>query len=271
MSELLQIEFIDDHFTVDKSAEYQLLVRRGVHRSQMAIFNQQNQLLLLLSWKKGKPEERVNQLLSLTYHSKIISVETKQKALIPNNLYNSSQEIYYLNAFSLDKENHFLHTDDVKGFDAKCIYGVSLKEQQQLLSDFSDFTVKSISTVILNTLARVTPEYKDYLSINFDDGYTDFTYISDGKLIYHHSHPSQNADEFNYFLLAIVQEYGIDFSNVSMIVSGQIEPDDTNYQRLRKYSDQLSFLDLSGIIDCRNFNILKKSYQKLALFGLLCG
>ncbi|MGK9125449.1 DUF3822 family protein [Olivibacter sp. SA151] len=270
MSELLQIEFIDDNFTVDKSEDYQLLVRQGNHRSQMAIFSQQNRLLLLLSWQKDVREERVDQLLHLAYQSKVLSIDTNYKMLIPNELYNPSQEVYYLNAFFLDKENHSLLSSYIKPFAAQCIYGISKEEQRQLLLNFPDFMIQSGSTAILSALAAIASDHKNYLSINFGEGYADFSYISDGKLIYHHMQPSQDADEFNYFLLAIAQEYNINLSSISIIISGQIEVDDPTYQRLKKYSNQLSFLDLSGVMECSNFNVLKKGYQKLSLFGLLC-
>lgn len=270
MSELLQIEFIDDNFTVEKSEEYQLLVRQGEHRSQMAILSKKNRLLLSLSWQRDLKEERVDQLLQLKYESKILSLETNHKLLVPNELHNPSQEIYYLNALSLEKENHLLLSDYIKSFDAQCIYGVSKEDRNQLLSDFPDFTIKSSSTAILCALASFTSMHKKYLSINIEDESTDFSYVLNEKLIYHHTQPSQHTDELNYFLLAIAQEYEIDLSSISIIVSGQIELDDPNYQRLKKYNKQLSFLDLSSLIDCSNFNLLKKAYQKLSLFGLLC-
>lgn len=270
MSELLQIEFIDDNFTVDKSEEYQLLVRKEEERFQMAICSRENHLLLLLSWHKSAEEERIHQLLSLRYHSKTITIETKNRTLIPNELYATSQDIYYLNFFSLDRGSYSILADQVKGYDTKCVYSISIAEQRQLLSDFPDFVIKSDSTIVLSALAALSSKSKDILSVNVENGYTHFSYISNGKLLYHHAQPSQHVDEFNYFLLAITQEYNIDLAGISIVISGQVEVDDPVYKRLKKYNDQISFFDLSGIIECNNFNLLKKSYQKLSLFGLLC-
>lgn len=270
MSDLLKIEFIDDSFTVDKSEEYQLLIHEGSVGYQMAIFTQENQLLLFLSWQKNVSEERVNHLLSLTYQSKKIALKNNNITLIPSSLYSPSQHIYYLNMLGLNKETHTLLVDHTANLTSNSIYAITNDELAALNKNFPDFTTFAKNTTILSALQQLTQDTASYLAINFDHDYTDFTYFNKGELNYHHTQFCQNADEFNYFLLAVAKEFQLDFSTIPILISGIADESHPYYERLRKYSKQLRFLELSALFTCNNYTALKKASYSLPLLGLLC-
>jgi|GEM_PF-1100594 len=270
MSELLKIEFIDDSFTVDKSEEYQLLIREGSIGYQMAIFTRENHLLLFLSWQKNTSEERVNHLLGLTYQSKKMVLNNNNIILIPSGLYNSSQHIYYLNLLGLNKETHTLLADNPANLTSHSLYAIAKDEMTSLNKDFPDFTIFAKNTTVLSALQQLQQEAASYLAINFDNDGADFTYFNQGKLNYHQTQPCQNADEFNYFLLAIAKEFQLDFSEIPVLISGAIEENHPYYERLSKYSEHLHFLELSTLFTCSSYTVLKKANHSLSLFGLLC-
>ncbi|GAA4788756.1 hypothetical protein GCM10023231_16260 [Olivibacter ginsenosidimutans] len=270
MSELLQIAFIDDNFSVDNSNNYQLLISEERLRHQMAIVTADNQLLLLLSWKKGANEARVNQLLGLTYQSKKIAIDNKNIILIPSDLYDSSQESHYFNMLALDQDDHILLTDSLADLAIYNVYPLAKKDSTTINQNFPEFHFLSRNTSILSALQKLEPS-STYLSVNSSDaGFTDFTYITEGKLRYHQTQPSEHADEFNYFLLAIAEELAFDFSNTPIFVSGTAQEGHPYYDRLTKYSKHVQTLALSNLITCSHDDVHQRMHQQLPLFGLLC-
>lgn len=139
MGELLQITFIDDRFSVDKSGFYQLLVSEGSLNYQMAIIGEDNELLLLLNWKKDAVETRVQHLLDLTYASKKITLNNKSTLLIPSTLYNSSQDYHYLNMLALSESSHVLLSDSLPSFAIHNIYPYTKSDISIVDQNFQDF------------------------------------------------------------------------------------------------------------------------------------
>ena len=269
MSELLKIAFIDDSFSIDKSEEYQLLIGEGLIDYQMAIFTRENQLLLLLSWPKNSHEERVIQLLRLTYHTKKIALNNSNIILVPKELYHPDQDIHYLNLFGLRKEEYVLLTDRPANLSSHSIYPLAQDELLKLDQDFPGFSCYAKNTSLLSILQQLQPA-PSYLALNFDGSYVDFSYFLEGKLQYHQTQLCQHADEFNYFLLATAQAFEIDLSELRILLSGSIADKDVYYERLKKYSNHLYFTDLSTLFTCSDNTFLQQASEHLTLFGLLC-
>jgi len=268
MSEL-QIEFIDDNFTVEKSEEYQLLIKQDKLIYQMAILDDENHLLLLLSWQKDTNEDRIQHLLNLSYKSKKIALNSKNILLIPNELYDIDQEINYLNLLYLSRTTNTLLTDHLTSLSASLLYGLPTSEIETIQTQFPATQLHSRNTALLCAWKLFSKE-ETFFAINFNGEQTDFCYFANGSLMYYHTHPSQHADELNYFFLAIVQEQKIDLSGTPLYLSGKINEQHAFYKRLGKYSKQMQFMDLSSLISCENYKVQQKAHNSLSLFGLLC-
>jgi hypothetical protein len=270
MSELLRIEFIDDNFTIEKSEAYQLLIHWGKVWSQLSILDEDNRLLLLLSWQKNQEEDRVKQLLSLSYRLVKIVYDNENILLIPNHLYTSSQDIHYLNMLCLDREHYRLCSHTLNNLSIQCLFTISNEEVNYLGQYFSIGEIKSKSAILIDTLSKLIDDKTSFLSINFNEGTAEYTYFKDKKLIYHNLLPTANADEFNYFLLAISQQLDIDLSNITIYVSGKISKTHVYYQRMIKYNADIIFFDSSQLLNQSSYTNAEALISNPILMSLLC-
>lgn len=270
MSELLRIEFIDDNFTVEKSEEYQLFIQLGEIRNQLSILDSGHALLLLLSWQNDLEEDRINHLLSLSYKTKQIIYNNSNILLIPNELYTEKQNIYYLNLLCLSKQQHQLLGNSTGDQRIQCLYTIPYDTLRTVEDVYNGFNISSRSSMLLNALQKLLVEEDTVLAINFEDGISDFTYFEKGQLIYHAVQPAIKVDEFNYFLLTIIEQLNIDLKVTSILITGKIDEKSDYYKRLTKYSKQAHFLDLSKQIQCSNSLVIDRLYRNVTLLGLSC-
>jgi len=269
MSDLLRIEFIDDNFTIEKSEAYQLLIHWGKVWSRLSVLDQDNRLLLLLSWQKKQEEDRVKQLLSLSYKSVKIAYDNENILLIPNNLYTSSQDIHYLNMLCLDRAHYRLCSHTLNNLSIQCVFTIPNEEAKYLGQYFSIDEIKSKSAILIDTLSKLVDK-DSFLSIDFNDGAAEYTYFKDKKLIYHNLQPTANADEFNYFLLAISQQLEIDLSNTPLYISGKIGKTHPYYQRMIKYNADIIFFDSSQLLNQSSYTNAEALVSNPILMSLLC-
>lgn len=270
MSELLRIEFIDDNFTIEKSEAYQLLIHWSKIWNQLSILDEHNCLLLLVSWQKDQEEERIKQLLSLNYKSTKIVYDNNNILLIPSHLYTSSQEVHYLNILCLERGAHKLYVQQLKNLPIHCLFAISHQDIDSLGQYFRTDHINSKSAILIDTLDVLLKENDTFLSINFNDKSAEFTYFKQQQLIYHNIQPSVNADEFNYFLLAISQQLAIDLPSTTIFISGKISKTHEYYLRLLKYSNKIAFFDSSQHVSQSSYTNAKALVANPILMSLLC-
>ncbi|MFC6098561.1 DUF3822 family protein [Olivibacter domesticus] len=270
MSELLRIEFIDDNFTIEKSEAYQLLIHWGKAWNQLSVLDEDNCLLLLLSWQKNQEEDRVTQLLSLNYKTVKIVYDNHNILLVPNNLYSPSQDIHYLNMLCLDREHHKLYSHSLNYWSIQCLFTIPDEEINSLKRYFQIDNIRSKSAILIDTFSKLLDDKDSFLSINFNDGSAEYTYFKDKKLVYHNLQPTTNADEFNYFLLAISQQLEIDLFHTIIYISGKIGKTHEYYQRMAKYSTNIIFFDASQLLDQSLYTNAEVLVNNPILMGLLC-
>ncbi|QNL48436.1 DUF3822 family protein [Olivibacter sp. SDN3] len=270
MSELLRIEFIDDNFTVEKSEDYQLFIQLGEIRNQLSILDNSHALLLLLSWQNDLEEDRVNHLLNLPYKSKQIIYNNNNILLIPKELYTEQQNIYYLNLLCLSKQQHKLLGNSTCNQRIQCLYSAPYDTLRAVENMYKEFDVISRSAILLNVLQKQLRGEDTVLAINFEESASDFTYFESGELIYHAVQPTVDADEFNFFLLTIVEQLNIKLVDTSILVTGKVDEKSDYYKRLTKYSTRVRFLDLTDQVQCSNSLIIDKLYRNVTLLGLSC-
>jgi hypothetical protein len=88
-----------------------------------------------------------------------------------------------------------------------------------------------------------TKRYK--LVLQFNEESFEAYLSADEKLLFYNIFSIENADDFNYFLLNIMQQFAVDPHETSVILSGIVAAGDANYKRIEKYFGEISFADSS--------------------------
>jgi len=270
MSELLKIAFIDNNYSVEHSATYHLFILEETMDYHMAIFNEENQLLLALSWQKHSKQERVQQLLSTHYSSTKIIVNNPHYLLVPKDLYSPTQEEQYLYMLGVKKDSHQLLVDQITPLNTYGAYTLSVEACTSLEQEFPNFSIYAQHTSLLCAYQYLHPHTDAACFIHVDDHRITFTYFAQGHLIYHQTQVCEQIDDFSYFILAIAQTCKMDWVTTQVYTSGNLDDVHPYAVRLRQYSEQVQVIDLSTLFSCNNQDLFQQAHQYLPLFGLLC-
>ena len=73
-------------------------------------------------------------------------------------------------------------------------------------------------------------------------------FFKDFRLEFYNTFEHANADEFNYFLLSVIQSLEIQLEHTRVIISGKISSSDEIYKRIEKYFDSIRFIDSGYLI-----------------------
>jgi len=177
MSELLKIAFIDNNYSVEHSATYHLFILEETMDYQMAIFNEENQLLLALSWQKHSNQERVQQLLSTQYSSTKIIVNNPHYLLVPKDSHNPTQEEQYLHMLGVTKDSHQLLVGQITPLNTYGTYTLPMEACTSLEQEFPNFSVYALNTCLLSAYKYLHPHIDTALFIHMVDHRITFTYF----------------------------------------------------------------------------------------------
>ena len=73
-------------------------------------------------------------------------------------------------------------------------------------------------------------------------------FFKDFRLEFYNIFEYANADEFNYFLLSVIQSLEIQLEHTRVIISGKISSSGEIYKRIEKYFDSIRFIDSNHLV-----------------------
>lgn len=89
----------------------------------------------------------------------------------------------------------------------------------------------------------------DGLYINFSTHSAHFLYLDGGNVVFQNNYAIATADEFNYYLLLVVQLLKINSTATSLFISGIINTGDPMHVVIGKYFSKINFSSASGTTD----------------------
>lgn len=98
-----------------------------------------------------------------------------------------------------------------------------------------------------------------------------FALFKDFRLEFYNSFEYANADEFNYYLLNVIDSLNIDTDQTPVILSGKISASDEVYKRILKYFESIRFIESEHLMKYSATLDEVQSYTFFSLFSLnLC-
>jgi hypothetical protein len=87
------------------------------------------------------------------------------------------------------------------------------------------------------------------LYIDIHNKHIQIAYFKQSELSFYNIFDCINADEFNYFILNIIESLQLDIEQTSVILSGNVIKDDEYCQRVEKYFKNIRFADSRLIVN----------------------
>jgi hypothetical protein len=233
-------------FNAEQTDRYTLLVQAGIASLSYAIVDE-NRLLVL---EENIGIDKLNQpsdehgILSGNYKQRIIGLPQNGFTFVPASLFKPELAADFARFLDI-KENEKALSQPLDK-ENQVIYKASETIVNTIAEKFDvKNTVLSAKGWIKLTAAN-NPTNHD-LYVNIDNDQVELLNFRDGKLRFYNSFEFKTADELVYFAMFITEELQLHPRNITLVLSGEISPDDENYNRLAKFFGKVELNNLTTV------------------------
>ena len=251
------IQFIDAHFHPHNSRACHLFIHLDPDSYSYAIVDKEQNCLSVL-FKKYFPQSTEtfsafnrleilraeNENVNLDFGKVKISVETKAFTFIPEELYSPADLHQYSKFIGIEPAAVLLNSD-IRPLGIKAISAVAPDLENSLKKSFIDPLIVSQANPFIAGIYQLQGQgSQSEFFLNFNHDSFEAAVIRKGNLEFYNIFEISNTDEFNYYILNLVNQLELDRS-LPVTLSGEIDRENERYLRLQKYFEQLSFAEAS--------------------------
>ena len=235
---------VDPNFKADASANCHLLLKITNDSFSYAIVSKDTEEIHVIFDKQGcddvqkelKSAFETDRYLSFNYAAVKAAIHTSNFIFIPDEWLDNENLAVYSKYLGTDAKIYTKHNDDL-GFNT--IFCLDENVKAHLPEKTNVFPQSEPLMVLFSHLAD------ESLLIDFTAVSFNVLYIKDKKVVFQNHYESENAEEFNYFLLLMIEQLGLTDA-VPVYIQGIINEDDEHYNTLLKYFNQLYFFFPAG-------------------------
>ncbi|HVW97480.1 MAG TPA: DUF3822 family protein [Mucilaginibacter sp.] len=222
--------YTDNSFNLYLAYSYTLLLQIEPSSFSYAVISGNN---LLVSAQNCDLQELIqpmalNELLSATYKKVIIGIPATGLTLIPNSLFREEKVPAFARFLDV-KENEKVFAQSMDDVNA-----IIYKANGTLVSYVEKFGLQNIAHSAkgwINAIEKNNPTAGNlYLEVNKDKVH--FLYFALNALRFYNSFEFKNEDELAYFTSFVTEELNLKPQNITLIISGDVNPGDKNLTRL---------------------------------------
>ena len=176
--------------------------------------------------------------LGLPFREIKVSVYTPNSIAVPDEFFNPEELNSYANFFTADQSS-VLYTRPVARFGFTSIFNLE-QFTEEMLDTYLTGAVRyeqNAPVLALSTAAESTSLLVDFTVGSFNALLLD----NNGKLIFQNSFQTETPEEFNYYLLLLIQQLQLHTADVHVLISGIIHEEDGYFTCLQKYFNYIRF------------------------------
>jgi 3-methyladenine DNA glycosylase AlkC len=174
--------------------------------------------------------------LNLKFKEIKAAVHTLNQISLPNDLFDVAALGTFTKFFSSESSST-LYIQDIKKFDLKTVF-VLPDEIEEVLNRLSTKCKRYDHTAAVLKMADHV--FTDTFIIDFTVGSMNITFIKENKLMFNNYFEIDSSEEFNYYLLLIINQLNVQQDDLEVVLSGIIHEKDRNYAVLNKYFSKIT-------------------------------
>ncbi|WP_411273737.1 DUF3822 family protein [Daejeonella sp.] len=254
MNKLLYLS--DDEIQSQLAAKYDLLVHIGLDTLQYAIIDsikQETKVLAefeiptlattteLIKAVEELPES--NRQFRYTFNKVKVSFTTLNYTFIPAPLYLESDHQDYGKYLNLDNNGELL-VNTISSAEIKNVLAIPSEFKTALQKIFQKPSIYSQATAFLEGIqSGLRREDELVFFLDIQPKHFQIALFKDLRLEFYNTFEYANTDEFNFYLLNVIQSLEIHLDDTRVMLSGKITEQDEIYQRIEKYFENIHFID----------------------------
>lgn len=205
--------------------------------------------------------------LNLAFKEIKVAVYTENSILIPNDIFDAQNLDQYAKFFTEEQSDN-LYVRPFADFGFTSIFTLHQFIDEALTDALMSCRLfDEISPV----LALIQDKTVRSLVLDFTASSFHAVLTEGEKLLFRNSYAIENAEEFNYYLLFIINQLGINTAKTAVALSGIIHLEDANYQCIEKYFHTIKFNSpLSDQVDHKILDDMPAHYYSSLLALDIC-
>ena len=235
---------VDPSFKADASANCHLLLKITNDSFSYAVVSKDAEEIHVIFDKQGcedvqkelKSAFEAGSYLSLNYAAVKAAIHTSNFIFIPDEWFDDENLSVYSKYLGSDSKVYTKHNTKL-GFNTVFCLDENVKAH---LPEKTNVFPQSEPLMVLFSHLADESLLIDFTAVSFNVLYT-----KDKKVVFQNHYESENAEEFNYFLLLMIEQLGLNEA-VPVYIQGIINEDDEHYNCLLKYFNQLYFFLPAG-------------------------
>jgi Protein of unknown function (DUF3822) len=191
--------------------------------------------------------QQQSSLLGLQFSATKVFINSTEALIIPAEKFTAESIEPYLQAIYGGSGEYKYQSDWVNiAHKPGCIYRTSTSIFDVLLSNFSNLTFSHVYSNLLENLLSKNTTIFEMLKVQFYQKHMIVAVVFDNKLSLLQSYPYKTAEDVIYYLLNIVQEFGLNIGSTPIEVSGMLDISSKHFELLENVFSRLSLEALSA-------------------------
>lgn len=268
----------DKNYLPDQAGSCELLIKHNKHKLSYAIRNiQSNELYVIYDAAlSGSMEETFaglsaqNEYLNQKFGRVKVSSETFNFVFIPSELYAESSSSSFRNFVQSTKPTSTFTNTMLDG-KVQTVSAVEDSVIGPLKKRFPNAVVYSQAEALIESALKSSADTSGLkVIIQFNSGSFEMVIVSDGEFVFYNIFSFENADDFNYYLLLIKQQFELQ-QDTPVLLAGEIEKYSELYRRIARYFQHIRFSDSTAMVKHPDSFKLLPSHQFFSLLSMsLC-
>ncbi|WP_256011981.1 DUF3822 family protein [Desertivirga xinjiangensis] len=247
------LHFKDGDFTQGNAGDSELLIQVSPSRLSYAVISDRKEIIVVYDNLLKKPlsgalEElqATNEYLNFIYKNVRIAIQSFNFSFIPEDIYPEAQSDVIAPLVSKSQENK-IYTSRIKKAGIKSFFSAPDQVVKALQDSFPEAVFYSQAEPFITGILSAH-QGSNKIFLNIGPSVFEITSLSNSGLYFYNIFNYDNADDFNYYLLSVLQELKLTENLPEVMLSGDIVAGDLIYQRIEKYFDKISFTDSSVLV-----------------------
>ncbi len=238
MSNRAKIHFQDDDFIRKNSLQCNLFLQVTENVCRILIVDQEENIRLIEEHPLEQFLKKEWPFINLKFAGITVTFLPDTFIFIPKEFVGIDQEATI--ASFLDSDSQVLSAE-IKSTTINTYFTINEKalELQNLLGETK---IIPSSNLLIQQILLIASDNVDTIGINFHKESIEFAIVKNAQFVFYNCFPKENADDFNYYLLSVLEQFGIQIAYAQFYLAGDIQHQDENYERLSKYSSHIHFL-----------------------------
>jgi len=252
------ISYLDKSFKTSHTRSYIMAMQINMHGLAFSVYNpDKNKFVGLQQYifdEKKTPADfpQIFDLIlneypwfAFPYMDFYCLIQNSFSTLIPLPLFNSQQKNLYLGFNHPFQENHRIIYDELKNTGSANVYYLPNPLAEKVKEFWPNARIADYSSALIESLTANFKNKFDEKSLFLDvhNESFDLVYFKENRLFYANNFLFHTKEDFVYFLLSAMEQLSLNPEEVRLILMGNIDKEDDNFQLAYQYIRRVEFIE----------------------------